>query len=107
MQVYIVYIDYGNGLAKSEDLELVGICVFYLPDKEYQIIKLDWVATFKKYSLEEEIDQLVVNLGLWGYQALWYSSLAENSQQFYNQTLELNKKRWLNRVVHAPQNSIL
>lgn len=46
MQVYIVYIDYGNGLAKSEDLELVGICVFYLPDKEYQIIKLDLVATF-------------------------------------------------------------
>lgn len=66
MQVYIVYIDYGDGLAKSEDLERMGICVFYVLDKEYQIIKLDLAATFFKYSLEEKIDQLVVNLGLLG-----------------------------------------
>lgn len=66
MQVYIVYIDYGDGLAKSEDLESMGICVFYVLDKEYRIIKLDLAATFFKYSLEEKIDQLVVNLGLLG-----------------------------------------
>lgn len=47
MTVYMqVYIDYGDGLAKSEDLELMGICVFYLIDKEYQIIKLGLTVTF-------------------------------------------------------------
>lgn len=48
----------------------MGICVFYFLVYEYQVIKLDLVATFSMYSLEEEIDKLIKSRPFEKYQAL-------------------------------------